>query len=59
LGETALTRAGRHRLLRNAVAAVANVSPMPAAAVPLLRRAAEDHRDEVRQQAERALAARQ
>jgi epoxyqueuosine reductase len=57
VGETALTRAGRHRLLRNAVAAVANVSPIPAAAMPLLRRAAEDQRTEVRLQAERALAA--
>jgi epoxyqueuosine reductase len=57
VGDTALTRAGRHRLLRNAIAAVANLSPMPAAAVPLLRRAAEDQRDEVRQQAEMVLAA--
>ncbi|MEP6469461.1 MAG: tRNA epoxyqueuosine(34) reductase QueG [Chloroflexota bacterium] len=56
VGETALTRAGRHRLLRNAIAAVGNVSPMPAGAVPLLRRAAEDQRAEVRLQADRALA---
>jgi epoxyqueuosine reductase len=59
VGETALTRAGRHRLLRNAIAAVANVSPLPDAAVPLLKRAALDQRVEVRLQAQRALAARQ
>jgi epoxyqueuosine reductase len=57
MGETALTRAGRHRLLRNTIAAVANVSPLPDAAVPLLRRAAQDQRPEVRRQAERALPA--
>jgi epoxyqueuosine reductase len=55
VGETALTRAGRHRLLRNAIAAVANLSPMPEAAVPLLRRAARDQREEVRRQADKAL----
>jgi epoxyqueuosine reductase len=56
VGQTALTRAGRHRLLRNAIAAVSNVTPLPDAAVSLLRRAALDRRDEVRLQAERALA---
>jgi epoxyqueuosine reductase len=57
MGETALTRAGRHRLLRNAIAALANAGPMPAEAVALLRRAAEDRRTEVRAQARAALAA--
>jgi epoxyqueuosine reductase QueG len=54
--DTALTRAGRHRLLRNAIAALANASPMPSGAVDLLRRAANDARAEVRAQATRALA---
>ena len=57
MGETALTRAGRHRLLRNAIAALANASPVPPSAVPLLERAAQDRRAEVREQAARALAA--
>jgi epoxyqueuosine reductase len=57
VGETALTRAGRHRLLRNALAALANAQPQPAEAVALLRRAATDVRAEVRQQALAALAA--
>ena len=57
VGETALTRAGRHRLLRNAIAALANAQPQPAEAVALLRRAATDVRAEVRQQALAALAA--
>jgi epoxyqueuosine reductase len=56
VGETALTRAGRHRLLRNAIAAVGNLSPMPKGAMPLLLRAAEDQRAEVRLQAQRSLA---
>ena len=55
VGETALTRAGRHRLLRNAIAAIGNVTPMPAGAEPLLRRALADPRDEVREQAARVL----
>ena len=54
---TALTRAGRHRLLRNAIAALANASPMPDDAADLLRRTAHDPRMEVRAQAEMALAA--
>ena len=37
LGETALTRAGRHRLLRNAIAALGNADPMPDRAAELLR----------------------
>jgi len=57
VGETALTRAGRHRLLRNAIAAVGNVEPRPAAAEPLLHRALADPRDEVREQAARTLSA--
>ncbi|HEX6127633.1 MAG TPA: tRNA epoxyqueuosine(34) reductase QueG [Candidatus Limnocylindria bacterium] len=56
MGETALTRAGRHRLLRNAIAALANAGPMSPDAVSLLRRAAEDRREEVRAQAAAALA---
>jgi epoxyqueuosine reductase len=51
LGETALTRAGRHRLLRNAIAALGNAGPLDAEAHRLLLRAAEDQRDEVRAQA--------
>jgi epoxyqueuosine reductase len=47
---TALTRAGRHRLLRNALAAVGNAG-VPDVAVPLLEQAAEDARAEVRAQA--------
>jgi epoxyqueuosine reductase len=53
---TALTRAGRHRLLRNAVAALGNARPAVAGAEALLRRATRDRRPEVRAQAERALA---
>jgi epoxyqueuosine reductase QueG len=56
MGETALTRAGRHRLLRNAIAALANASPIPPSALRLLERAAQDRRPEVREQAERTLA---
>jgi epoxyqueuosine reductase len=52
--ETALTRAGRHRLLRNAIAALGN-GPIPDAAWPLLERAARDRRAEVRAQAEAIL----
>jgi epoxyqueuosine reductase len=55
VGETALTRAGRHRLLRNAIAAVANAGPMPPDALPLLERAASDRRPEVTAQAQAAL----
>jgi epoxyqueuosine reductase len=56
VGETALTRAGRHRLLRNAIAALANAGPMSPAALRLLRRAAQDRRPEVAAQAAAALA---
>ncbi len=54
--ETALTRAGRHRLLRNAIAALGNVDPMPDGAHELLQRASQDRRAEVRQQAAQLLA---
>src|SRR5574338_159536 len=56
VGETALTRAGRHRLLRNAIAALAYAGPMSPDGVALLRRATEDRREEVRLQAAAALA---
>jgi epoxyqueuosine reductase len=56
VGETALTRAGRHRLLRNAIAALANARPLPSGARPLLERASRDRRAEVRLQAAAALA---
>jgi epoxyqueuosine reductase len=52
---TALTRAGRHRLLRNAIAALGNVRPLPSAAHSLLDRALHDRRPEVRAQATRVL----
>jgi epoxyqueuosine reductase len=55
VGETALTRAGRHRLLRNAIAALANARPIPDEAPLLFRRALADPRPEVRAQAERAM----
>jgi epoxyqueuosine reductase len=56
VGSSALTRAGRHRLLRNAIAALANASEVPPAAIELLERARADRRPEVRGQAEMALA---
>ena len=52
---TALTRAGRHRLLRNAIAALGNVETAPAGARELLGRASRDRRPEVRSQAVHAL----
>ncbi|MGH2456035.1 MAG: tRNA epoxyqueuosine(34) reductase QueG [Candidatus Limnocylindria bacterium] len=55
VGETALTRAGRHRLLRNAIAALGNAGSLPDAAEPLLHRAAADRRPEIRAQARRVL----
>jgi len=55
VGASALTRAGRHRLLRNAIAALGNVESPPPEAEALLRRAAEDRRPEVREQAQRVL----
>jgi epoxyqueuosine reductase len=56
VGNTALTRAGRHRLLRNAIAALANAGPLSADARGLLRRAASEARPEVAAQARMALA---
>jgi epoxyqueuosine reductase len=56
LGETALARAGRHRLLRNAIAALGNAGPVDDARAELLERAANDRRAEVRAQARHALA---
>ena len=55
VGETALTRAGRHRLLRNAIAALGNAGPVTPAGRALLERALEDPREEVREQAGRVL----
>lgn len=57
LGATALTRAGRHRLLRNAIAALENAGEPTAVARALLERAATDRRAEVRAQARTVLAA--
>jgi len=57
VGETALTRAGRHRLLRNALAALGNAG-VPADAWPLVQRASADARPEVRAEADRLLSAR-
>jgi epoxyqueuosine reductase len=51
VGQTALTRAGRHRLLRNALAALGNAGPFDAAALALAERATRDARPEVRLQA--------
>ncbi len=57
VGASALTRAGRHRLLRNAIAALGNAATLPDGAGDLLRRATLDGRPEVRDQATRVLAA--
>jgi epoxyqueuosine reductase len=57
VGETALTRAGRHRLLRNAIAALGNLRPLPDGARALVERATRDRREEVRAQAKAVLAA--
>ena len=54
---TALTRAGRHRLLRNAIAALGNAGPLTDEGQGLLERAARDRREEVREQAAGVLAA--
>ena len=51
VGATALTRAGRHRLLRNALAALGNSGPLDPDARLLVERAARDSRAEVRGQA--------
>ncbi|HUF07571.1 MAG TPA: tRNA epoxyqueuosine(34) reductase QueG [Candidatus Binatia bacterium] len=55
VGTSALTRGGRHRLLRNAIAALGNLDRLPAQAETLLRLALADGRSEVRAQAERVL----
>jgi epoxyqueuosine reductase len=55
VGSSAITRAGRHRLLRNAIAALANSGDQSPAGRELLERARRDPRDEVREQAARAL----
>jgi epoxyqueuosine reductase len=55
VGQTALTRAGRHRLLRNALTALGNAGPLDAAGRALAERAARDARPEVRQQANQLL----
>ena len=57
VGTSALTRAGRHRLLRNAIAALGNAGELSPRCVALLERARNDRRAEVREQAERALSA--
>ncbi|MGZ8564112.1 MAG: hypothetical protein ACXWWU_10900, partial [Candidatus Limnocylindria bacterium] len=51
VGESALRRAGRHRLLRNAVAALGNAGPLSSEARVLVEGAAQDRRLEVREQA--------
>jgi epoxyqueuosine reductase QueG len=56
VGESALRRAGRHRLLRNAVAALGNAGPLSPDARVLVERAAQDRRPEVRAQAGALLA---
>jgi epoxyqueuosine reductase len=56
VGESAIRRAGRHRLLRNAIAALANSGPPSPAAIELLQRASLDRREEVRAQARAVLA---
>jgi epoxyqueuosine reductase QueG len=56
VGDTALMRAGRHRLLRNAIAAVSNSGHLDSRGRALLERAATDRRAEVAAQAQFALA---
>ncbi len=55
IGVTALRRAGRHRLLRNAIAALANAGPLDRDGTALLLRALDDRRPEIRDQARAAL----
>ncbi|MEA2652067.1 MAG: epoxyqueuosine reductase [Chloroflexota bacterium] len=57
VGSSALTRAGRHRLLRNAIAALGNSGELSPDADKLLERAGKDTRAEVREQAALALSA--
>jgi epoxyqueuosine reductase len=56
VGASALTRAGRHRLLRNAIAALGNAGEVSREGIELLERARADARPEVRDQAARVLA---
>ena len=58
VGETALTRAGRHRLLRNAIAALGNAGSFSDEAHRTPAPRVADPRAEVRQQAAQVLAAR-
>ncbi|MEO6578885.1 MAG: tRNA epoxyqueuosine(34) reductase QueG [Candidatus Limnocylindria bacterium] len=51
VGATALTRAGRHRLLRNAIAALGNAGELSPAARSVLELATRDSRAEVQAQA--------
>jgi len=51
VGASALRRAGRHRLLRNALVALANAGPLSPEARSLVGRAAHDRREDVRAQA--------
>lgn len=51
VGATALTRAGRHRLLRNAIAALGNAGDLSPAARSVLELATRDSRAEVQAQA--------
>ena len=53
VGQSAIRRAGRHRLLRNAIAALGNCGPLSDEARALLELAADDRRGEVRVQARR------
>jgi epoxyqueuosine reductase len=57
--QTAVTRAGRHRLLRNVICALANASSegLPDGARGFLERASSDRRPEIRAHAARALVA--
>ncbi|HSI99781.1 MAG TPA: tRNA epoxyqueuosine(34) reductase QueG [Patescibacteria group bacterium] len=55
VGASALRRAGRHRLLRNALAALGNAGPLSSDGRALVERAALDRRVEVREQARAVL----
>ncbi len=55
IGTTALRRGGRHRLLRNSIAALANAGPLSPEAGRVLRSALDDRRAEVRDAAHAAL----
>ncbi len=57
VGVSAVRRAGRHRLLRNALAALGNAGPLSPDATTLVERATADRRGEVRAQARSVLTA--